>query len=282
MNNANSESGLPLPLSGATRIYAIVGDPILQVGSPSLFNQAFRCKGAEAVLVPFHLSIEKLDILLETFRAIKNFDGLVITVPHKIKIAHMLDIVGPMAQRIGAVNAIRKLPDGRLLGDNFDGLGFLHGLKQKGICISDLNVLLVGAGGAGSAIAHALIDEAPRSLEIADQDCSRAEKLLNALKSTETSVPIRLASETSNGYDVIINCTPLGMSDKDPLPVSVNILKPHTLVVDIILKPLMSPLLNEALKRGCRIHTGNHMLSGQVEAICGFFELLGPSNVIKS
>ncbi|MFI3905188.1 shikimate dehydrogenase family protein [Ochrobactrum sp. S1502_03] len=267
------ELGLPLPLTGASRVYAILGDPIVQAGSPGLFNQAFRAKGVQAALVPFHVGIEKLDIMVEAFRSIGNFDGLVITVPHKIAIAGMLDDLGPMARRIGAVNAIKKLPDGRLIGDNFDGLGFIHGLAKKGHSVTGRHVLLIGAGGAGSAIAHAVIDEAPASIGVVDIDRKRADTLLDDLGSVGSPVSVSNAESNSQGYDVIINCTSLGMRETDPLPVSPDILKPGALVVDIILKPPISRLLQEAETRGCAVHAGIHMLSGQVEAICRFFEL---------
>jgi shikimate dehydrogenase len=276
MNHGISQTpglGLPLPLTGASRVYAILGDPIAQAGSPGLFNQAFRAKGVQAALVPFHVGIDKLDIMLAAFRSVGNFDGLVITVPHKIAIAGMVDELGPMAKRIGAVNAIKKLPDGRLIGDNFDGLGFVHGLATKGHRVTGRHVLLIGAGGAGSAIAHAVIDEAPASIGVVDIDSRRADTLLYDLGSIGSPVSILRAEASSPGYDVIINCTSIGMRETDPLPVSPDILKPGTLVIDIILKPPISRLLQESEKRGCAVHTGVHMLSGQVEAICSFFEL---------
>ena len=115
--------GLPLPLSGRTRVYAIVGDPIAQAGSPRLFNSAFRARSAEAVLVPLHVAPTDFPALVSTFRATKNFDGLVITVPHKLDAFALVDEAGEMARRIGAVNVIRK-HDGRIVGENFDGFGF--------------------------------------------------------------------------------------------------------------------------------------------------------------
>src|SRR5512139_3945728 len=111
--------GLPLPLSGKTRLYAIIGDPIAQVGSPGLFNAAFRRRGAKAVLFPAHVAPQDLAAMISAFRAIRNFDGIIVTVPHKIAVMDLIDDVLPSGRRIGAVNTIRRAEDGRLVGDNF-------------------------------------------------------------------------------------------------------------------------------------------------------------------
>jgi shikimate dehydrogenase len=268
-----SISGLPLPLSGATRLYAIIGEPIAQAGSPGLFNAAFRRKGIGAVLVPFHVSPDGVSAVLAAFRAGRNFDGLIVTVPHKIAIASLLDEVGSMGQRIGAVNAIRKLPDGRLMGDNFDGLGFVRGLSKKGQTLCGKRVLLIGAGGAGKAVAHAVVDEEPAALGLFDIDCDRLDTLLANLRHLDRSVDLHAAQADAYGYDVVVNCTSVGMRKGDPLPLAVDRLNPATLVVDIVLDPANTPLLQEAARRGCATHQGINMLEGQVEEICRFFGL---------
>jgi shikimate dehydrogenase len=268
-----SISGLPLPLSGATRLYAIIGDPIAQAGSPGLFNAAFRRKGVGAVLVPFHVAPDGVSAVLAAFRAGQNFDGLIVTVPHKIAIASLLDEVGSMGQRIGAVNAIRKLPDRRLMGDNFDGIGFVRGLSNKGQTLCGKRVLLIGAGGAGKAVAHAVVDEEPAALGLFDIDRHRLDTLLADLRNPDGSADLHPAQADAYGYDVVVNCTSLGMRKGDPLPLAVERLNPATLVVDIVLDPANTPLLQEAARRGCATHQGIHMLEGQVEEICRFFGL---------
>lgn len=267
------EPGLPLPLSGATRVFAILGDPIAQAGSPALFNAAFRRKGIEAVLVPLHVGGDGLDAMTAAFRSTRNFDGLVITVPHKIAIRPFIDVVGPMAERVGAVNAIRKLPDGRLFGDNFDGVGFVRGLARRGHSLRNRRVLLVGAGGAGRAVAHAVLDEEPAVLAVFDLDADRVSALLDGLRRASPGAPVRQGEPDAAGYDVVVNCTSLGMVQGDPLPVRTDRLDPRTLVVDIVLKPAETPLLQEAARRGCPVQPGLHMLEGQVEEICRFFDL---------
>lgn len=265
--------GLPLPLSGATRLYAILGDPIAQAGSPGLFNAAFRRKQVGAVLVPFQVAPSGIGAVLAAFRAGVNFDGLIVTVPHKIAIASLLDQVGAMGRRVGAVNAIKKLPDGRLIGDNFDGLGFVRGLAKRGHRLTGQRVLVIGAGGAGSAVAHTVLDEAPSALGLFDTDDRRLTALFEELKGVGSSADLLRAPADADGFDVVINCTSVGMRESDPLPLRVDRMAPSTLVIDIILDPPMTPMLREAMRRGCPVHQGVHMLEGQVEEICRFFGL---------
>ncbi|MBS3650994.1 shikimate dehydrogenase [Pseudaminobacter sp. 19-2017] len=265
---------MPLPLSGKSRVYAILGDPIAQAGSPGLFNRAFRREGIGAVLVPIQVSADGLDAILAAFRAARNMDGLVVTVPHKIAIADRLDEIGPMAARIGAVNAIRKLPDGRLLGENFDGAGFVHGLRRRGHSLREKNVLVIGAGGAGRAVAHAVLDERPCTLGIYDIDRGRISQLSDDLQRHASNTLVSHAEPDAYGFDVIVNCTSLGMRDGDPLPLRLDGLDQRALVVDIVLEPSTTPLLHQAAARGCPTHEGIHMLDGQVEEICRFFGLL--------
>lgn len=265
-------AGLPLPLSGSTRIYAIIGDPIAQAGSPALFNAAFRRRGIGAVLVPLHVAHADLPDLVRLFRTTQNFDGLVITVPHKIAVTELVDDVAPMGRRIGAVNVIRK-SGGRLLGDNFDGVGFVRGLHDKGHALAGRRVLIIGAGGAGRAVAHAVLDARPSDIRLFDVDAARARAVAAELTQAVPGADVGVGEPDPSGFDVAINCTSIGMRPGDPLPLLIDRLAARTLVVDIILKPAVTPLLAEAAGRGCATHAGAHMLEGQVDAVCAFFGL---------
>ena len=267
--------GLPLPLTGATRLFAILGDPIDQAGSPRLFNSAFRQKGTSAVLVPIHIKTEGLPALLAAFRASLNFDGIVVTVPHKFAVMDLIDDLGPMARRVGAVNAIRKKTDGSLLGDNFDGVGFVDGLKRRGHSLTGKRVLIIGAGGAGCSVGHAILDQNPAAIGLFDIDTGRMDKLVTSLRAASAGIPVAAATPDPAGYDVVVNCTVIGMKPSDPYPVRVESLRSTTLVVDIILKPRVTPLLTEAARRGCAVQEGEHMLRGQVESVCKFFAVDG-------
>ena len=273
MNPQDAPLGLPLPLTGATRLFAIVGDPIDQAGSPGLFNQAFRARGMPAVLVPLHMPSSGLADLLQVFRQSGNWDGLIVTVPHKVDLCALMDELGPGAQGTGAVNAIKKASDGRLIGDNFDGAGFVRGLAQHGHALEGKRVLMVGAGGAGRAIAHALARAGAAQISLTDRDAGRAEVLAAHVAAHHSGMAVRalsLGQEQVADHDVVVNCAP---PDGQKLPVDLSNANPGTLVVDIVLKPAWTPLLAAAHARGLATHAGIHMLSGQVEEILAFFGL---------
>jgi shikimate dehydrogenase len=263
--------GVPGPLSGSTRLYAIVGDPIAQVASPRLFNTAFRERGADAVLVPLHVAPAELRLVIDSFRAIRNFDGLIITVPHKIAATGWVDELGPHARLTGALNTIRKADDGRLIGENFDGEGFIRGLASRGQTLTGRRVLIIGAGGAGCAVAHAIAAAGAHAIGLFDIDAPRRRSLVDGVKAHRPDIDVFEAKPDALGFDVIVNCTSVGMRTGDPLPIDITHLASHALVADIILKPVMTPLLLAARARGCVIHQGPAMLEGQIDAVLDFF-----------
>lgn len=264
-------AGIPLPLSGNTRLYAIIGDPIAQVGSPRLFNTEFRRRGLEAVLVAMHVASDDLEALVATFRAMKNFDGLIVTVPHKLRVAAMVDKLGTSGMRTGAVNTLRKTADGQLLGDNFDGIGFVRGLSARGIDLANKQVLVIGAGGAGCAVVNAIADCGAARVGVFDIDSRRRDELVASVASHVPGMRIEASEPVAAGYDVIVNCTSVGMRPGDPLPVDIAGIGQGTIVADIILKPVRTPLLEAAAKLGCVTHEGLAMLEGQVDAVMDFF-----------
>lgn len=269
--------GLPLPITGDTRLHVIIGDPIAQVGSPGLFNPAFRKRGARAVLVPAHVTPGDLAAAIAGLRLIGNLDGIVVTVPHKIAVMNLIDEIRPSGRRIGAVNAIRRTADGRLVGDNFDGKGCIRALADDGRSVAGRQVLLVGAGGAGRAVAHAVADEKPARLRLFDVDEQRLAQLVLSLRQAHPDISVETGPVDPEGFDMVVNCTPLGMRQGDPFPIDPVRIAPATLVVDVILKPATSPLILAAAAKGCPVQRGIRMLEGQVDAICDFFEIGAPA-----
>jgi shikimate dehydrogenase len=267
----STAQGVPGPLSGSTRVYAIVGDPIAQVASPRLFNTAFRERGVDAVLVPLHVAPDALRLVIDSFRAVRNFDGLVITVPHKIAATGWVDELGPQARLTGALNTIRKADDGRLIGENFDGEGFVRGLASHGHTLAGRRVLVIGAGGAGCAVAHAIAAAGAGAIGLFDIDTRRCRVLVDGIQAHRPGFDVFEAKPDAQGFDVIVNCTSIGMRTDDPLPLDLTHLASHALVADIILKPVMTPLLLAAQARGCAIHQGPAMLEGQIDAVLDFF-----------
>ena len=265
--------GLPLPLTGETRLFAILGDPIAQAGSPALFNAEFRRRSVPCVLVPMRVPPADLETAFKGLWTVANLDGLVLTVPHKIDVLRLVDELGPTARRMGAVNAVRRLPDGRLLGENFDGVGFVVGLHGRGFSNAGRSILIVGCGGAGTAIAFAVAEQRPDALHLFDVDPLRASDLARRIREAHPDLPIHAGDRDPTGMDMVVNCTSLGMKSGDALPVEVDRMDSRTVAVDIVLKPEVTPFLARAAALGCATHSGSHMLAAQVGAICDFFGL---------
>jgi len=265
----------PQPISGTTRLYGIVGDPIEQVRSTAVFNDHFAERGLDAVFLPLHVRPDGIKAALAGFAALANLDGLIVTIPHKPAFTALMDKVGPHGRLVGAVNAVRRAPEGGWEGELFDGLGFVEGLRGQGIDPAGLSYLLFGAGGAGGAISGALSGVTPRLVAVVDPIPGRAETLCRKLRADIPDLPIEPAPADTDpaAFDVVVNATPVGMREDDPLPFDPNRLRSGTLVCDAIMKPPVTRLLREAERRGCRIQPGRHMLDGQFPLFLDFFGL---------
>jgi shikimate dehydrogenase len=257
-------------ITGRTRLYAIVADPVGHVRTPMVFNARFAAKGTDAVLVPLHVPPAGLPDLFRAARAMKNLGGLIVTVPHKSAAVALCDEVSDMARAIGAVNTIRREPDGRLLGEMFDGPGFLAGLRQEGIEPRGRSVLLSGAGGAANAIAFVLAQAGVARLTIANRTSARAEELAARVRRYAPTVEISAGPPDPTGHELVVNATSLGLKEEDALPLDVDRLTPGMIVAEIIMIPEQTKLLREAARRGCRVHLGRHMLDTQVELMARF------------
>ena len=268
------DGGLPLPINGDTRVYAIIGDPIGQVGSPKVFNTLFRENGVPATLVPLHVTPDGLNDALGGLRACRNIDGVIVTVPHKVAVSKLIDRLGDAGRRIGAVNAIRREADGALFGDNFDGKGCVIGLQREGHTVSGKPTLIIGAGGAGAAVAHAFADEGASPITIFDIDAQRAEALAASVRAARPEIDASTGPADPAGCAVVVNCSPLGMHPDDSFPLDPISLSQDMLVVDVILKPRISRFLEAAAERGCATQPGYRMLDGQAEAIARFFGVI--------
>lgn len=256
-------------LSGETRVIAIVGDPIAQVKSPAGVTQALLDKGRNAVVVPIHVSPADLEAFVRGVSLAKNFDGLIITVPHKFAAYGLCATATARAHFLGAVNTLRRNADGRWHGDMFDGIGFVAGLRAAGCQPQGQAALLVGAGGAGSAIAQALVEAGVASLAIHDGDSVRREALIDRLRS-RYAVPVTAGSADPSGCTLVVNATPVGMRSGDPLPVDIGKLTPQMFVGDVITAPAVTPLLEAARRIGCRTQVGAGMFLGVRELMVDF------------
>ena len=254
-------------ITGHSKIYAIIADPISQVRTPEVFNEFFAQNKSDAVLVPIHVAPEGLEAVLNAFRAMKNLGGFVATVPHKTAVAALCDELGDAGRAIGSVNAVRREADGRLIGNMFDGAGFVAGLRAQGRDPAGCRALLIGAGGAAAAIAFALAEAGVASLTIANRTRSKAEEVVARVTGYFPDRSIRVGDADPTGHDLVINATSLGMKAGDPLPLDSALLTTTMTVAEIIMKPETTPLLAAAKARGCAVHYGRHMLDEQVRLI---------------
>lgn len=261
----------PLKVNGATRLYGIVGDPVTQVRSPEVYCARFAAAGLNAVLVPVQVTLENFDKVMPALMAIGNLDGLLVTAPFKARMLPFAARLGPAAACIGAVNALRRDADGSWSADMFDGEGFVRGLLNKGERLEGRRVLMFGAGGAGSAIACALAAAGVASIRIVNPDASRTTQLVAALAGAFPACDVAHACGSREGFDMVINASPVGMKPGDGLPGDLGILTPEIVVCDVVVSDTPTAIVQKAMDSGCRWANGRDMHSGQIEAIMGFF-----------
>ena len=250
-------------VTGITRLYGLVGDPLHAARSPQLFNQLFAEQNVDAVCVPFTVKANDLEAFVAGARTIANLDGLLITMPHKQRMLGLVDELHVTARQVGALNIVRCHPDGPWVGATFDGLGCVLGMQWEGNDPAGRSVLLVGAGGAGRAIAFAIAAAGARSLTIFDTDNRRAFELAAAVAAATPGCQTRFGAPDPSGCDIVINATPLGMKTGDSMPVDPDRLNSGAIVVDAINDPDPTPLCQAARSRGCRTQGGRPMHEGQ-------------------
>ncbi len=257
-------------ISGSTRLLAIVADPIGHVRTPQVFNARFAARGTDAVMIPVHVAPAGLASVFAAFRAMRNLVGFVVTVPHKTSAAALCDDVGETGRAVGAVNTVRREPDGRLVGDMFDGEGFVGGLRAEGIEPAGRRVYLAGAGGAANAIAFGLAASRVARLTVANRTVGKAEELVDRLRRHFPELDVRVGGPSPAGHDLVVNATSLGLGLDDALPLDVGGLTPDMIVAEIIMRPERTALLQQAAQRGCRVHLGRHMLDRQIDLMARF------------
>jgi shikimate dehydrogenase len=259
------------PISGHTKIIAHLGVPTETFKSPMIYNPWFAARNIDVVVVPMGCETEDYAAFLPLVLRLRNAVGALITMPHKVATVGLLDRASPAVEICGACNAVRRDSDGRLIGDMFDGEGFVRGLLRKGRKIAGASALVVGAGGVGSAIAAGLA--AARAGRIGLYDASEAASfgLSRRLARHYPGLRISTGSRDPQGYDIVVNATPLGMKPDDPLPVDVNRIAPQTFVGEVVMKQELTPFLAAAAAKGCPVQVGTDMLFEQIPAYLEFF-----------
>lgn len=262
-----------MTINGHTELIAHIGYPTHSFKSPMIYNPYFQRAGINAVVVPMGCQAEHFPAFLRAVFQLNNIRGALITMPHKVVTVGLLDEVTPTVRIAGACNAVRRTADGRLQGDMFDGSGFVRGVQRKGLDLKGQRALVVGSGGVGSAIAASLASAGVAAIGVFDIRAAVADALAQRLKQEYPRLEVSTGSNDPAGYHLVVNATPMGMNEGDPLPLDVSRLSPDTFVGEVVMATEMTAFLTAAQAKGCRVQIGADMLFEQIPAYLEFFGL---------
>jgi shikimate dehydrogenase len=260
-------------INGNTQLIAHIGFPTHTFKSPMIYNPYFASAGINAVVVPMGCQTPDYPVFLKSVFNLTNICGALITMPHKVVTVGLLDEVTATVRVAGACNAVKKLADGRLVGDMFDGAGFVRGVQRKGFDLTGKRVLVVGSGGVGCAIAASLAGAGIAAISLFDVNTASAEALGQRLKQNYPQIDVRTGSNDPAEHDLVVNATPMGMNEGDALPMDVSRISPDAFVGEVVMKTEMTAFLQAAKNRGCRVQVGSDMLFEQIPAYLEYFGL---------
>lgn len=259
--------------TGKADVFVMLAHPVSHAKSPGIFNEIFEQKGLDSLMVPMSCEPEDFDTFWAGLTAAENVRGVIVSVPYKVAVYHKCAAAHDRAARVQSANSVRRQADGSWYADNFDGVGFIDGLKAGNHRISGRRILQVGAGGAGASLAYCLAEAGAAEIRLADIDPGRAEKLAALVAKAFPACRVTVGAADPSGMDMAVNATPVGMREDDPLPLDVGKLTPEMTVVDIIMEPAETALLRKARKIGCRIQPGRPMMDFQVRGMAEFFDI---------
>ena len=258
-------------ITGKTSLIAHLGCPTESFKAPMIYNPYFESIGVDAVVIPMGVKAQDYAQFLPVLFRLSNVRGALVTMPHKVTTVSLVNEVSTVAKIAGACNVIRLEPDGTLLGDMFDGEGFVRGMLRKGRAVSGRRALVVGSGGVGSAIAASLAAAGIAAIGLNDISRAATQALAGRLRAHYPKLEIETEAKDPTGYDIVVNATPMGMKQSDPLPMDVERLSPSSFVGEVVMKEEITPFLRAAQARGCDIQIGIDMLFEQIPAYLEFF-----------
>jgi shikimate dehydrogenase len=258
-------------ISGKTTLIAHLGYPTFAFKAPLIYNPWFEKNDIDAVVVPMGIKAEEYPEFFRYLFTLTNIRGALVTMPHKVTTVELVDELSPTATVAGAANAVLLREDGTLVGDQFDGTGFVRGVLRKGFELEGRRALVVGNGGVGSPIAASLAAAGVAAMGLFDPNSAASESLGERLLAAYPELEITTGSQDPAGYDIVVNATPLGMKDGDPLPMDVERILPTTFVGEVVMKQEVTPFLQAALDKGCQVQVGKDMLFEQIPAYLEFF-----------
>jgi shikimate dehydrogenase len=259
-------------ISGETRIFAIVGHPIEQVRSPEMVTAELTNRGRNAILIPLDVLPEEFESCVSQLMRVRNLDGLIFTIPFKQAACALASELSDQARAVGAINAMARGRGDQWVGDIFDGLGCVEAFRERQQSFRGRRVMLIGAGGAGSAIGVAVAHQGPAAMRIFDLDTRRATQLVEAIEKIDPHIDVDLANPTVEHIDILLNASPVGMLGDARMPINVVEIPSEIIVFDAIVKPELTKLLALAQQCGCQTIRGREMMRGQIKKIVDFFD----------
>lgn len=254
-------------INGHTRLYALIGSPVGHSGSPAMYNYSFQKLGIDCAYLAFDVPLEKTAEAVAALRTL-HAGGFNVTMPCKTAVAGLVDRLSPAAELVGACNTVVVEDDGSLTGHITDGIGFVRNLREHGVEVKGSRIVLIGTGGAATAIAvQAALDQAAEIMIFNRRDEFFAngektvEKIRNAVPGAKVTISDleneKLLAEAAGRSDILINATRAGMSPlENTMPVPESILRPELAVADVVYNPRETLLIRKAREAGCRAAVG--------------------------
>lgn len=256
-------------MDGATIVHAVIGDPIKQVKIVAPLTELMQARGQNAVIIPLQISADTLEASFLALRSMPNFAGMIITIPHKVAMAQLVDSLSERSKLAGAVNICARGADGQWHGDILDGFGFAEGLVHKGSEIRGTSALVIGCGGAGSAVAAELAIRGAK-LGLFDLEQERAARLAQRLRDGGYQAET-VSTPDPRGFDLVTNASPVGMGEDTRIPLDTSLLDASVRVAELVMLPRETPLLKQAIKIGCPVSYGSDVMNFQMAAMADSF-----------
>lgn len=259
-------------ITGATATCLVVADPVYQLRTPQALNRIWRGTRQDIIAVPAHVDPRHLQGFVSGLRANSSLVGAVVTVPHKQAMAWHCDELGANARLVGAVNVVMRSPEGRLIGETFDGLGFVEGLRAEGVRPEGRHAVVLGGGGAAAAVAAALVDAGVARLDVSNRTAAREEDLVARLRRGFPAADVGAGLGRLSTADLVVNATSAGLDPADDSPIASAAFPPGAIAADVVISTEATPFLAAAAAAGLRTHTGSHMLESQIRLIARYLD----------
>lgn len=255
-------------ITGHTQLYALIGSPVGHSGSPAMYNYSFQKLGIDAAYLAFDVSLEKTEDAVRAFRTL-HVGGFNVTMPNKTAVARLADRLSPAAEMVGACNTVVVEEDGTMTGHITDGIGFIRNLKEHGIEVAGQKIVLIGTGGAATAIAVQAALDGVKEIAVfnrKDEFYANGEKTVDKIKKAVPDIENVYIADLDDTEElgtaiarsnILINGTRAGMSPlEDILPVPAEFLHKDLAVADVVYNPRETLLLKKAKEAGCRAAVG--------------------------